>query len=155
MFTNNINQGTFINMGSESSSFIFQTPNWKVVLNDNQKYLGRLVIILNRPCGDLAEVTEPEMLDFLHIVKITETALTQVFAATMFNWACAMNLAYRETPPNPQVHWHCIPRYDHPVKFADQVFTDAEFGSRNANEVENVSPEVFSKIALALRERFS
>lgn len=109
---------------------ILETEHWRVALNkDDQRYLGRSVVVLKRKCGDLAEVTEEEFLDFRAIVGRLESLFRKTFGATMFNWACLMNLAYREVPPNPQVHWHFRPRYNHPVEIAGEKFEDPNFGS--------------------------
>ncbi len=107
---------------------IFETTHWKVILMDDQTYLGRCVIVLKRKCGDLAEVTEEEMLDFLNLVKILESKARRAFGAVMFNWGCLMNDAYQNTPPDPQVHWHFRPRYDREVTFAGEKFVDTDFG---------------------------
>ena len=96
----------------------------------NQKYLGYCVLSLKRrDCGDLAKLHEDEQTDFFLLVRKLEDAFRQAFGATMFNWSCLMNLAYRNDPPNPHVHWHCRPRYTHTVQFAGTEFADDEFGS--------------------------
>jgi diadenosine tetraphosphate (Ap4A) HIT family hydrolase len=77
----------------------------------------------------VAEISPAEILDWLNLVAVMETALRRAFDATMFNWSCYMNLAYRENPPDPHVHWWVIPRYNHPVKVSTRVFEDPQFGS--------------------------
>lgn len=113
---------------------ILETPLWEVILMEDQRYLGRCVLVLKRSCGDLAELKQEEILDFFDLVKKLEAALRKTFDATMFNWGCLMNDAYQETPPNPQVHWHFRPRYNHPVQFAGQTFTDPNFGHHYLRE---------------------
>jgi len=108
---------------------LFETKYWDVVLADEQSYLGRSVIILKRPCGELSELTSEEGNDFLvNVVKRFEPLLKKTFDATMFNWSCLMNNAYKEKDPQPQVHWHVRPRYNHDVIFAGRVFSDPDFG---------------------------
>jgi diadenosine tetraphosphate (Ap4A) HIT family hydrolase len=95
----------------------------------DQTYLGRSVVVLKREnCGDLAELTKEEMLDFLELVGRLENAFRKAFNATMFNWSCLMNLAYQNVPPDPHVHWHFRPRYDHTVTFFGLDFIDPNFG---------------------------
>jgi len=84
---------------------------------------------LKRHCGDLAGTTPGEILDWLNIVKIMETALRRAFDVTMFNWSCYMNLSYRDTPPDPHIHWWVVPRYNHIVKMSTLIFADPRFGS--------------------------
>lgn len=106
---------------------IFETEFWKIVMNKDQYYLGRAVVVLQRPCPNLSSLTVEEMQKFLGIVKWYESAVKKSFGATMFNWACLMNFAYRNNPPDPQVHWHVRPRYDHVVDFAGKSWSDQAF----------------------------
>ena len=134
-------------------NLILGTPHWKVILMPDQKYLGRCVVVLKRKCGDLAELKQNEILDFFKVVRKTESLLKKTFNATMFNWACLMNNAYQETVPNPQVHWHFRPRYNHPVEFGNQTFNDSRFGHYYLEEPEEIpSQEVLDKIAEELRK---
>lgn len=111
------------------SEEIFETYFWRVVLAKNQTYLGYCIVTLKRrDCGDIADLTKEELLDFHSLTKKLEMALRESFGATMFNWSCLMNLAYQNTPPNPHVHWHCRPRYEHGASFAGQDFPDKFFG---------------------------
>lgn len=108
---------------------VVETEFWRVYLAENQTYLGYCVISLKRrDCPNLADVTNEEMLDFLQLVKKLEDGLRKAFDATMFNWSCLMNLSYQNTPPDPHVHWHFRPRYNHEVQFAGTTFTDTLFG---------------------------
>jgi diadenosine tetraphosphate (Ap4A) HIT family hydrolase len=114
---------------SELKTPFFETKHWFVVLADEQTYLGYCVVILKRrDCGDLALVTEEELLDFRVMVETLQNAFRKAFGATMFNWSCLMNNAYQEAEPKPHVHWHVKPRYDRPVVFAGEVFEDPNFG---------------------------
>lgn len=58
----------------EKNRLLFDRPHWKILLNPDQTYLGRCLVILKRPCGDLAEVTEDEIIEFLGIVKKIESS---------------------------------------------------------------------------------
>ncbi len=114
----------------DDESLIFETQYWKVYPSIDQTYLGRSIIFLKREnCGDLADLKPDEIIDFLLLVKKLENACRKAFGAVMFNWACLMNDAYQNVPPDPQVHWHCRPRYNHPVTFAGHEFEDTSFGT--------------------------
>ncbi|MFA6252131.1 MAG: HIT family protein [Candidatus Paceibacterota bacterium] len=113
----------------KKGDLIFETTHWNVILMPNQNYLGYCSVSLKRrDCGDLADLTNEEMLDFLQLVKKLENALRKAFNATMFNWTCLMNLSYQNNPPTPHMHWHFRPRYDHKVIFAGIEFIDQSFG---------------------------
>ena len=102
--------------------FLWETKTWRVCLAPNQSLVGRCVIHLKRHTGDLADLTKDEVLEFLDVVKALEEALRSTFGATMFNWSCYINFAYRENHPNPHVHWWAVPRYKHPVRIGVWVF---------------------------------
>ncbi len=108
---------------------VYETKFWRVVLAPNQCLVGRCVVHLKRHCGDIAETRTDEILDWLKLVTVIETALRRVFNATMFNWSCYMNLSYRENPPDPHVHWWVVPRYNHAVRVGALTFEDPTFGS--------------------------
>ncbi|MDD5568988.1 MAG: HIT family protein [Candidatus Pacebacteria bacterium] len=113
----------------EANNEVFETEYWKVFLMPNQTYLGYCSVSLKRrDCGDLADMTNDEIIDFLKLAKKLESAIKKAFGATMFNWTCLMNLAYQNNPPTPHMHWHFRPRYDHKVTFAGLEFVDQFFG---------------------------
>jgi len=109
--------------------FIHETKFWRIVLAPNQCLVGRCIVCLKRHCGDIAEIRPEEVLEWLSVAALIEAALRRIFYATMFNWSCYMNLAYRESPPDPHVHRWVVPRYNHPVKLGYDVFEDPDFGS--------------------------
>lgn len=138
---------------------IFETKHWLVFLAEEQLYLGRSVVVLKRQeCGDLADVNKEELIDFLHTVKRFEWALREVFGATMFNWTCLMNNAYREKEPKPHVHWHVKPRYNHVVTFAGEIFEDPNFGNHyiHSEEIQRpISAEMAEKVIAKIQESLS
>jgi len=108
---------------------VTEAKHWRVHLAPNQSLIGRCVIPLKRHAGDLADLTQDEMIEFFHLVSAIEDSLKRAFAATMFNWSCYMNNAYQETPPDPHVHWWAVPRYSHVVEFEGCIFNDPHFGN--------------------------
>jgi len=135
---------------------IYETKFWRAVLAPNQCLLGRCVVHLKRHCGDLALTQPDELLDWLGVTSIMETALRQAFTATMFNWSCYMNLAYRENPPDPHLHWWVVPRYAHPVRVGGRVFEDPDFGSPyDPGAWLEVPQEIRGQIVEALRRAVS
>jgi len=114
---------------NEDYLLLFETRYWRTCLAPNQSLLGRCVIHLKRNAGDLADLTESELLEFLRVVKKVESSTKSAFEATMFNWSCYMNLSYRESPANPHTHWWAVPRYDHAIEFGSLTFEDPHFGN--------------------------
>jgi len=134
----------------------YESTYWYVVLVPDQTYLGRSVVSLKRrDCGDLADLTTAELSDFLQLVKKLENAFRLALGATMFNWSCLMNLAYRNSPPEPHVHWHFRPRYDKAINFARLQFIDPNFGSHYQLGTEKIiTDDVREKIIEEVKKYF-
>jgi diadenosine tetraphosphate (Ap4A) HIT family hydrolase len=133
----------------EDETIIYETDFWKVVLFPDQAYLGRCVIVLKRDCGEISNLTSDEWMDFhKSIVQKLESAFKKAFNATMFNWTCLMNNAFKAENPKPHVHWHFRPRYREDVKFAGEQFQDLEFAHHyNRERKMIVSKDVLEKIS--------
>ncbi len=139
--------------GNEDYPLLYETPLWRVVLAPNQSLLGRCVVQLKRHEGDLANQTEAELSEWLGLVRVLEPALQQAFGATMFNWSCYMNHSYRAEPFEPHIHWWAVPRYERPVTFGEQVFTDPTFGDPYEHgRYITVTDELRAKIVMRLQE---
>ena len=135
-----------------NDELIFETKFWKVIIASDQEYLGRCYVILKRHCGDLDELENSEWSDFTEVVKKLENALRKSFNATMFNWSCLMNNAYQNIPPNPHVHWHLRPRYDHKVEIEGLIFKDIEFGHHyDRIKKREISEDIKNKIVKKIR----
>jgi diadenosine tetraphosphate (Ap4A) HIT family hydrolase len=137
----------------EAKNPVLETKYWKVLLANDQAYLGRCYVSLKRHCGDLAELKTEEWNELLVIIHKLEKSIMMAFGADLFNWTCLMNMAYQNSPPNPHVHWHFRPRYSRPINFAGLTFEDPEFGSHYARETErsfevpeSVQREILEKI---------
>jgi len=133
--------------------FLSQTKFWRICLAPNQSLLGSCVISLKRHCGDLANLTQDELLEFLDVIKRVEESTQRAFGATMFNWSCYMNHAYRQSLPNPHIHWWAIPRYEHDVVFGDLIFQDPHFGNPYDHyRVMNATKEIRLEIVEEIRK---
>jgi len=125
---------------------LFETDLWKVILADEQSYLGRCAVFPKRECETLSDLTSEEWTDFGDVIQTFEATLKKTFDATMFNWACMMNNAYKNGT-KPQVHFHVRPRYNHDVECGGEVFQDPEFGYHyNRDRKYFVSDELRQKI---------
>jgi diadenosine tetraphosphate (Ap4A) HIT family hydrolase len=107
--------------------YFLTTQFWKVVMTDDQMYLGRLVIKTITPRLSLPEITEEEQKDFFILIKKLESFFKDEIGATMFNYSCLMNNAYRDGE-TPHVHFHFRPRYQNPVTILGHTFSDPNFG---------------------------
>ena len=141
----------------EEETILFETDFWKIVLSPDQDYLGRCVIILKRDSGEMSNITSDEWFDIhKNIITKLESALKKAFDATMFNWTCLMNNAFKAKNPKPHVHWHFRPRYNHDVTFAGEKFQDVEFSHHYSRKRKNiVSKDVLKKISEEVRKHIS
>lgn len=132
---------------SDKLTPFFTSTSWDMFLSDDQTCLGRIALVLNRHAESISALTTEEWKDLHAAMKKFEDASKKAFGATMLNWTCLMNAAYKEKPATPHVHWHGRPRYEHEVKFAGEVFVDKAFGRHYENNVaRKVSPEVAKAI---------
>ena len=131
------------------NNVLFETEFWRVILADDQYYLGRMYVSVKRNVGALRDLTPKEWND-LHknvIVKL-ENSLIKSFRADVFNWTCLMNNEYKSENPEPHVHFHLWPRYKNSVRFAGEIFIDEVFGHHyDKYKSKKVNQEVFDKIA--------
>jgi len=133
---------------------IFESKHWKVELSGEQLYLGRSYAICKTKRQSLSELTDEEFFDLHAVIKKYEKLLKKTFGATLFNWTCLMNHAYREKPHTPQVHFHVRPRYENDVNLTKLCFKDPNFGDHyhlTETMTNRVSEAVYSKILNTLK----
>lgn len=139
-----------------STNLIYQSKLWRIELAPDQTYLGRCYITLQRHCGSIADLERQEWDEFINIVRELEKSLKVSFNATKFDWTVLMNDAYKNIPPNPHVHWHFRPRYDHEVLIKGTVFEDPNFAhhyKRGTNHL--VSTKVKASILNQISSNFN
>ena len=88
---------------------LYKGNNFEVVfVNWCQEFVGDCIISCNKE--SLSELTDNDWIELGKIEKELERVSKKLFNATMFNFACLMNNAYRDNE-KPHVHFHFIPRY--------------------------------------------
>jgi len=126
---------------------LLSTDYWHVILSPDQGYLGRAYVTLRDHKDTLGDLTDAEWQDYTHIVKRLENTCKVGFGATMSNWTCLMNNAYKQKPSLPHVHWHFRPRYEEPVILNDITFKDPDFAHHyNRDQRQSVDDETFQMI---------
>ncbi len=128
---------------------MWETEHWQVILAEDQTYLGRGVVSLRRrPCTSITELRKDELLDLHQNVMLPyEAIIKSIFGAELFNWACLMNNAYQNTPPDPHMHWHVWPRYREAVEVEGEKFVDEHFGHyAPLTSMHTLSPELRESI---------
>ena len=105
---------------------LYKGKNWDVVFGEwCQKYPGYCIISNNK--RSLNELTDEEWIELGKIEKELERVCKKVFGATMFNFCCLMNNAYRDNEI-PKVHYHFVPRYKEGIILFNKKYKDRHFG---------------------------
>jgi diadenosine tetraphosphate (Ap4A) HIT family hydrolase len=138
----------------DTENKIFETQNWIVLLGMDQSNLGRAIVVLKSHKESIVKLTTDEFCDLHRVISKYELALKEAFGTTMFNWTCLMNDAYKSDPPKPHIHWHCWPRYDHPVTIDNVIFTDPDFGHHyNKHRKTQLNKDIREKIISLIQKK--
>ena len=90
---------------------------WHVLLRPAQPTLGSLVLICKESVTKYSEISVAAMTEKHRIVADIETVLSKRFDYSKINHLMLMMV-------DPAVHFHVIPRCEHPVEFCDKNFED-------------------------------
>ena len=90
-----------------------------------QDFLGQCIISGHKK--SLSEMTPEEWIELGKLENELERICKKIFNATMFNFCCLMNNAYRDNI-TPHVHYWFFPRYKEKVNIFDKKFEDIHFG---------------------------
>lgn len=140
---------------------LYKGKYWEVIFVDwCQEFIGDCIISSKKQ--SLSELTDNEWIELGEIEKELERVSKKLFKATMFNFACLMNNAYRDNE-KPHVHFHFIPRYKEKVKLFDKVYIDKHFGynmwkwalSKFKSQKDIFSKEEKIKIFEMMKEEFN
>lgn len=105
----------------EPETIIEEQPPWTLAVNRHQNLLGKVVVVLQRPCARVVDL-EPEEWRLLHQqIERVAVALDRLFQPDQVNLAFLMNI-------DPQVHLHVIPRYRSPRTWHGLAFDDPRWG---------------------------
>lgn len=105
---------------------LYKGKYWEVVFVDwCQEFVGDCIISSTKE--SLSDLASEEWVELGKIEKELERVAKKLFNATMFNFACLMNNAYRDNE-KPHVHFHFFPRYKNELMLFDKVYKDRHFG---------------------------
>ena len=109
---------------------LLETDLWMVSLAPDQQFLGRSFVTAKKHTRSLATLSKAQWDDLHQVMIALENAISSAYGADLFNWACLMNDAYKDTAntQSPHVHFHVRPRYKNTVYLQGYTFTDNDFG---------------------------
>ena len=121
----------------ERKWMLMQTASWSVYMADEQDYIGRCILVLNRHCGRLSELTDCEWMDLKRLIERLERCFRSVLGAELCNWSCLLNSFYKSSSPNPHLHLHVRPRYKESFSLNGIQYVDERFGHHYILKKEN------------------
>ena len=135
---------------TDEKSVLKKFKYWTVLLNYNQYYLGRCLIVLNRHLENYLEISDDEHKELWDVMHKVNHALTNLFSPDLFNYAVLMNVTRH-------VHMHLIPRYQAEREFEGHKFLDERWGKNYVPYPRDykISDEMFLKIKEALSKELA
>ena len=135
---------------------IVEGDYWSLTLAQDQAYLGRAFLTARRHVASLNELTDDEWAGLRTIIKAYEQVITDIFDAQLFNWTCLMNNAFKAETPQPHVHWHVRPRYDHPVDAIGRTFHDPNFAHHyDSKQTDVLNQSSIAKLTTIIKEQIN
>lgn len=124
--------------------------HFTLLLNEDQKLLGRAVVWLNRP-GDmqhLSDLSLEEWHELRHVIQEHRYALDVLWAPDLMNYAWLGNFIHEHRGHG---HMHLIPRYKTLRTFQSVTFTDERWARNYPQDSYVPIPRLFVSIRDALR----
>ena len=121
---------------------------WTLLLNDDQRYLGRAYVWLVREGGmqRFSEITDVEYTELRIVMREYESALKELWNPDFMNYAWLANFFSEH---GGHGHLHLIPRYQDSRTFAGIDFVDGRWG-KNFSPYEALKPS--EEILIQLRD---
>ena len=105
---------------------LYKGKGWDVIFGIwCQDHPGYCIVGNNKE--SLSELTNDDWIELGKIEKEIERVCKKVLGATMYNFACLMNNAYRDNK-TPFVHFHFVPRYKEKINIVGKDYVDKHFG---------------------------
>ncbi len=126
--------------------FVERGELWTFALNRNQNLPGKSLLVLNRHCERVPDLTAEEWASLRPHTARATAALDYLLAPDLYNLAFLMNL-------DAHVHLHIVPRYASPVEWRGETYTDPHYGSLFGKEQRPASEGALRELAGALESR--
>ena len=105
---------------------LYSGETWKVIFGDwDQSFPGYCIVSCDKE--KISDLTDKDWIELGRLEKELERITKKLFDATMYNFSCLMNNAYRDND-KPHVHFHFIPRYEGKRKILGKEYIDKHFG---------------------------
>lgn len=105
--------------------------NWTLLLNTNQRYLGRVYVWLAQE-GEMqrfSDLTLDQYMELMVVIQDYEYAMAELWRPEHMNYAWLGNFFHEH---GGHGHMHLIPRYQGPRVFQGTTFADGKWGKNYA-----------------------
>ncbi|HLM62889.1 MAG TPA: hypothetical protein VK306_01205 [Acidimicrobiales bacterium] len=119
---------------------------WTIAINENQYLLGATVILLNRPCEAVADLTAAEWMDLHAQLRRVQRALDDLLRPDQYDHAFLTSRSH-------QVYLDVVPRYRGSRSWAGELFQDPHFGDVFRVEDRRLSGPALQDLRDAVRAR--
>ncbi len=133
-------KGGLMGFEPDPESVVDRRGSWTLALNRNQNLLGKSILVLDRPCTAVADLSSGEWAELRAGIGRATNALTTLYQPDQFNYAFLMNV-------DAQVHLHIIPRYQTPRTWHGLEFVDPNWGRAFGHEVQLLEPDQLRAMA--------
>jgi diadenosine tetraphosphate (Ap4A) HIT family hydrolase len=110
--------GTWLRIPPEAE--VEARTTWTIAVGSDQAHLGSAVILLNRPCESVADLTAAEWMDLHTHLQRVHRALDQLLSPDTYDHAFHMSRSH-------QVYMEVVPRYRSPRHWLGETFEYSGF----------------------------
>lgn len=122
---------------------------WHVLLRPGQVTLGSLVLVCKEDVFNYSDISESAAQEKKIVVADIEKVLKKRFNFCKINYLMLMMV-------DPAVHFHVIPRYEHPVVFCEKSFEDKHWPKPPVlSEKLELDDDYFAELRATLRADFA
>ena len=122
---------------------------WTIAVGSDQQQLGSAVILLNRPCESVADLTAAEWMDLHTHLQRVHRALDQLLSPDSYEHAFHMSRSH-------QVFMEVVPRYRSPRHWLGETFEDSgpdDPGDPEVTDERSLEAEALRELRDAIRDR--
>lgn len=119
---------------------------WTIAVSTNQHRLGAAVILLNRPCDAVSDLTAAEWMDLHAHLQRLERALDDLLSPDRYDHVFLMSLSH-------QVYLQVVPRYRSPRTWRGVTYEDSRWGELFDPEDRPAPPDAVEQLRDAIRDR--
>jgi diadenosine tetraphosphate (Ap4A) HIT family hydrolase len=120
--------------------------SWTIAVSEDQHQLGSAIILLNRPCESVADLTAAEWMDLHRHLQRVHRALDQLLSPDTYDHAFHMSRSH-------QVFMEVVPRYTAPRHWLGETFEDAGIDDTAGPDERPLETTALRELRDAIRDR--